>query len=183
MPKDRFTALTRLDHNRALFQLAHRAGVHVSQVRRMSIWGNHSSTQYPDAYHAVVAGRSGAELAADASWLLDEFIPRVAERGAEIIEARGVSSQISAAQAAIGHVHDWFAGTPAGDWTSAGLWATGEHYGVPQGIVCSFPVTSDGTGWTVVEGLAHGPLAQSLIRASVAELVEERESVRALGLI
>jgi malate dehydrogenase len=182
VPKDRFTAMTRLDHNRAVAQLARHAGVHQSQVRRMSIWGNHSASQYPDVFHAQVGDAPGAQFASDTAWLEDEFIPTVAKRGAAIIEARGASSQASAADAAIGHVRDWFRGTRAGDWTSAGVWSTG-HYGVPDGLICSFPVTSDGSGWTVVEGLEHGEFSQSRIDASVRERVEEREAVRALGLI
>jgi len=148
----------------------------------MSIWGNHSATQYPDVFHAVVAGRPGAELAADTHWLADEFIPAVAQRGAAIIEVRGASSQASAADAVIDHVRDWFGGTPEGDWTSAGVWSSG-HYGVPDGLMCSFPVTSDGKGWTVVDGLELNEFARARLDASVAELVEEREAVRALGLV
>ncbi|GAB2452938.1 malate dehydrogenase [Xylanimonas ulmi] len=182
VPKERFSAMTRLDHNRAMAQLARHVGVRSSQVRRMSIWGNHSGTQYPDVFHTVVDGRPGAELAGDTQWLTDEFIPTVAQRGAAIIEARGASSQASAADAAISHVRDWFRGTPDGDWTSAGVWSTG-HYGVPDGLMCSFPVTSDGKGWTVVDDLEHGEFSRGRIDASIAELVEEREAVRALGLI
>ena len=182
VPKERFSAMTRLDHNRAIAQLARHVGVHQSRVRRMSIWGNHSGTQYPDVFHAQVGDVTGAELARDTDWLEHEFIPTVANRGAAIIEARGASSQASAADAAIDHVRDWFNGTPEGDWTSAAVWSTG-HYGVPDGLMCSFPVTSDGKGWTVVDGLDHGPFSQARIDASIAELVEEREAVRALGLI
>ena len=182
VPKDRFSAMTRLDHNRAIAQLAKHAGVHQSQVHRMAIWGNHSGTQYPDVFHTVVAGRSGAELAADTDWLANDFIPAVAQRGAAIIEVRGASSQASAADAAIDHVRDWFKGTPEGEWTSAAVWSTG-HYGVPDGLMCSFPVTSDGKGWTVVEGIEHGEFSQARIDTSIAELIEEREAVRALGLI
>ncbi len=182
VPKDRFNAMTRLDHNRAIAQLARHAGVHQSQVRRMSIWGNHSSTQYPDVFHAQAGDVAGSELAQDTEWLENDFIPTVATRGAAIIEARGASSQASAADAAIDHVRDWCLGTPEGDWVSAGVWSTG-HYGVPDGLICSFPVTSDGKGWTVVEGLEHTEFSQARIDASVAELLEEREAVRALGLI
>jgi malate dehydrogenase len=182
VPKDRFSAMTRLDHNRAIAQLARHVGVHQSQVRRMSIWGNHSGTQYPDVFHAQVGDVAGSDLARDSAWLENEFIPQVANRGAAIIEARGASSQASAADAAIDHVRDWFGGTPDGDWVSAAVWSTG-HYGVPDGLMCSFPVTSDGKGWTVVDGLEHGPFSQARIDASIAELVEEREAVRSLGLI
>ncbi|MCA5892550.1 malate dehydrogenase [Isoptericola sp. NEAU-Y5] len=182
VPKDRFTAMTRLDHNRALSQVAHRADVAVRDVRRLTIWGNHSASQYPDLFHAEVAGRPGAELAADTAWLTDDFIPTVAKRGAAIIDARGASSAASAANAAIDHVHDWVRGTPDGDWTSAGLWSTGQ-YGVPEGIVSSFPVTSSGGAWQVVEGLELDDLSRARIDASVAELVEERQAVASLGLI
>jgi malate dehydrogenase len=182
VPKDRFTAMTRLDHNRALSQLAHHAGVHVSDVRKVAIWGNHSATQYPDVFHAEVAGRPGVELAADRQWLEQEFIPTVARRGAAIIEARGASSQASAANAALQHVRDWVHGTPEGDWTSAALWTTGQ-YGLPEGLVCSFPVTASDGAWRVVEGLELDELSRERIDRSVAELVEERDAVRALGLL
>ncbi|PZR54959.1 malate dehydrogenase [Xylanimonas oleitrophica] len=182
VPRSRFTAMTRLDHNRALSQVARRAGVPVAQVRRLSIWGNHSASQYPDLFHAQVGDRPGSDLAADRGWLTDDFIPTVAKRGAAIIEARGASSQASAANAAIDHVRDWYAGTPEGDWTSAGIWSTGE-YGVPEGLISSFPVTSDGRDWSVVEGLEIDPFSRERIDASVAELLEEREAVRALGLV
>ncbi|GII98587.1 malate dehydrogenase (NAD) [Sediminihabitans luteus] len=182
VPKDRFTAMTRLDHNRALSQLSARADVPVSAIRRVTIWGNHSASQYPDIFHADVAGRPGAELAADESWLLEDFVPTVAKRGAAIIAARGASSAASAASGAIDHVRDWVLGTPAGDWTSAGIWSDGS-YGVPEGLVSSFPVTSAGDGWQIVQGLEHGELSRARIDASVAELVEERDAVRALGLI
>ncbi len=182
VPKERFTAMTRLDHNRALSQVAAKAEVPVSEVRRLTIWGNHSASQYPDLFHAEVGGRPGAELAADTTWLTDDFIPTVAKRGAAIIEARGASSAASAANAAIDHVRDWVLGTPEGDWTSAGLWSTGQ-YGVPEGLVSSFPVTSSGGGWQVVEGLEIDDFSRARIDASVAELAEEREAVRALGLV
>ncbi|MCK9792460.1 malate dehydrogenase [Isoptericola sp. 4D.3] len=183
VPKDRFTAMTRLDHNRALSQLAKKADVPVSQVRRVTIWGNHSASQYPDVFHADVAGTPGATYAReDELWLTDDFVPTVAKRGAAIIDARGASSAASAANAAIDHVRDWVLGTPEGDWTSAGLWSTGQ-YGVPEGLVSSFPVTSSGGAWQVVEGLDVDEFSRARIEASVAELVEERDAVRALGLI
>lgn len=182
VPKDRFTAMTRLDHNRALSQLAHHAGAHVADVRKVAIWGNHSATQYPDVFHAEVAGRPGAELAADRQWLEQDFIPTVAQRGAAIIEARGASSQASAANAALQHVRDWLHGTPEGDWTSAALWSTGQ-YGLPEGLVCSFPVTASDGAWHVVEGLEVDDFSRERIDRSVAELGEEREAVRALGLL
>ncbi|MDF2848300.1 MAG: malate dehydrogenase [Oerskovia sp.] len=182
VPKDRFTAMTRLDHNRALTQVAKRAGVPVSEVRKVSIWGNHSATQYPDIFHADVAGRPGAELAADSAWLTGEFIPTVAKRGAAIIDARGASSAASAANAAIDHVHDWVNGTPEGDWTSAGIVSDGS-YGVPEGLMASFPVVSRGGRWEIVQGLEISQFSRERIDASVAELVEERDAVRGLGLI
>lgn len=182
VPKDRFTAMTRLDHNRALSQVAKKAGVPVADVRRLTIWGNHSASQYPDVFHADVAGSPGGTLTADTAWLADDFIPTVAKRGAAIIDARGASSAASAANAAIDHVRDWTHGTPDGDWTSAGLWSTGQ-YGVPEGLVSSFPVTSGGGAWSVVEGLEIDDFSRARIDASVAELVEEREAVRALGLV
>lgn len=182
VPKDRFTAMTRLDHNRALTQVAKRAGVPVAEVRKVSIWGNHSATQYPDIFHADVAGRPGAELAADSAWLTGEFIPTVAKRGAAIIEARGASSAASAANAAIDHVFDWVNGTPEGDWTSAGIVSDGS-YGVPEGLMASFPVVSRGGTWEIVQGLEISDFSRERIDASVAELVEERDAVRGLGLI
>lgn len=182
VPKDRFTAMTRLDHNRALTQVAKRAGVPVSEVRKVSIWGNHSATQYPDIFHADVAGRPGAELAADSAWLTGEFIPTVAKRGAAIIEARGASSAASAANAAIDHVFDWVNGTPEGDWTSAGIVSDGS-YGVPEGLMASFPVVSRGGRWEIVQGLEISDFSRERIDASVAELIEERDAVRSLGLI
>ncbi|MFF2622706.1 malate dehydrogenase [Oerskovia jenensis] len=182
VPKDRFTAMTRLDHNRALTQVAKRAGVPVSEVRKVSIWGNHSATQYPDIFHADVAGRPGAELAADSTWLTGEFIPTVAKRGAAIIDARGASSAASAANAAIDHVFDWVNGTPEGDWTSAGIVSDGS-YGVPEGLMASFPVVSRGGAWEIVQGLEISDFSRERIDASVAELVEERDAVRGLGLI
>lgn len=181
VPANRFTAMTRLDHNRAVSQLAAKAGVPVDQVSRLTIWGNHSATQYPDVFHATVAGRPAAELVSE-QWLADEFIPQVAQRGAAIIAARGASSAASAANAAIAHVHDWVLGTASSDWTSAGVVSDGA-YGVPPGLVCSFPVTSAGGSWHVVEGLELGAFSKPRVNASVAELVEERDAVRALGLI
>src|SRR5918997_2347713 len=182
VPNERFNAMTRLDHNRALSQVAAKAGVPVTEIRRLTIWGNHSASQYPDLFHAEVGGRPGAELAADRDWLTDDFIPTVAKRGAAIIDARGASSAASAARAAIHHVHDWVLGTREGDWTSAALWSTGE-YGVPEGLVSSFPVTSSGGRWHVVDGLDVDEFSRARIDASVAELAEEREAVRQLGLV
>ncbi|GIJ46990.1 malate dehydrogenase [Virgisporangium aliadipatigenens] len=181
VPADRFTAMTRLDHNRALAQLAGKLGVSVSALKKVTIWGNHSATQYPDVSHALVEGRSVAE-AVDRGWLVDEFIPRVAKRGAEIIEVRGASSAASAASAAIDHVYDWVNGTPEGDWTSAAIVSDGS-YGVPAGLVSSFPVTSAGGKWEIVQGLEVDEFSRGRIDASVAELTEERDAVQRLGLI
>ena len=182
VPSSRFSAMTRLDHNRALTQVAKRAGVAVDDVRRLTIWGNHSATQYPDIFHAEIAGAPATSLTSDESWLVDDFIPVVATRGAAIIEARGASSAASAANAALDHVPDWVTGTRDGDWTSAGIVSDGS-YGVPEGLVSSFPVVSDGDSWEIVQGLEIGEFSRARIDASVAELVEERDAVRALGLI
>ncbi|WP_180819446.1 malate dehydrogenase [Gordonia terrae] len=177
VPADRFTALTRLDHNRAIAQLARRAGVGVGEISRVTVWGNHSATQYPDIFHARVGSRSGADIAADRDWLVDDFIPTVARRGTAIIEARGSSSAASAANATIDHVHDWVLGTRPGDWTSVALPSPGV-YGVPEGLVCSFPVRSVDGRWQIVEGLDINDFSRARIDASVAELQSEREAVR-----
>jgi malate dehydrogenase len=182
VPAVRFTAMTRLDHNRAHIQLAKKAGVPLADVQRIAIWGNHSATQYPDITHATIAGRPARDVVADPRWVDGVFIPTVAQRGAAIIEARGQSSAASAANAALDHVHSWVNGTPAGDWTSAGIMSDGS-YGVPEGLISSFPVTSVGGEWHIVQGLEIDEPSRARIDASVAELVEEREAVRALGLI
>jgi malate dehydrogenase len=182
VPAERFTAMTRLDHNRAVAQLARKLSVPVSEISKVTIWGNHSATQYPDLYHASVSGRNAAEAVNDQQWLADEFIPRVAKRGAEIIEVRGASSAASAASAAIDHVYDWVNGTPAGDWTSAAIVSDGS-YGVPAGLISSFPVTSSGGRWEIVQGLEIDDFSRARIDASVAELEEERAAVERLGLI
>nr|WP_308468978.1 malate dehydrogenase [Glaciibacter superstes] len=180
VPADRFTAMTRLDHNRAIAQLATKLGVHVGELERVAIWGNHSASQYPDVSHALVDGRPVTELVGEA-WLADEFIPRVAKRGAEIIQVRGSSSAASAASAAIDHVFDWVNGTGE-RWTSAGVVSDGS-YGVPEGLVSSFPLRGIDGGWQIVPGLDIDTFSQERINASVAELIEEREAVQALGLI
>lgn len=183
IPPERFTALTRLDHNRALAQLAAKAGAPLAEVSRVSIWGNHSSTQYPDIFHARIGQLSGARLAEDRAWLTEEFIPTVAKRGAAIIEARGVSSAGSAASAAIDHIRDWALGHEWGEnWTSVALPSPGA-YGVPEGLVSSFPARSVGGEWRIVEGLELSSFSRARIDASVAELVAERDAVRALGLV
>ncbi len=182
VPAARFTAMTRLDHNRALTQLAQKSGASVADIERLTIWGNHSATQYPDIFHASISGRPAAEVIADQAWLEDTFIPTVAKRGAQIIEARGASSAASAANAAIDHVYSWVNGTPEGDWTSAGVVSDGS-YGVPEGLISSFPVTSDGGEWQIVQGLDIDEFSRARIDASVAELAEEREAVKGLGLV
>jgi malate dehydrogenase len=182
IPDERFTAMTRLDHNRAVAQLAAKTGATVNDVARMTIWGNHSATQYPDLFHAEVQGKNAAELIADQPWLEGEFIPKVQQRGAAIIEARGLSSAASAANAAIDHVRTWVNGTPEGDWTSMAVPSDGS-YGVPEGLISSFPVTTRGGAWSIVGGLEHNDFGRSRIDATVAELIEERDTVAELGLI
>ncbi|MGE5635463.1 MAG: malate dehydrogenase [Nocardioidaceae bacterium] len=183
VPRERFTAMTRLDHNRALTQLAHKAGVPVSDVTNMTIWGNHSVTQYPDVFNAKVSGKDAWEaVGEDRDWLEDDFIPTVQKRGAAVIEARGASSAASAANAAIGHVRDWVLGTPADDWVSMSIPSSG-LYGVAEGIISSFPCTCSGGEYRVVEGLDVGDLSRARIEATVNELLEEREAVEQLGLL
>ena len=182
IPGSRFTAMTRLDHNRALSQLAKKTGRPVGDITHLTIWGNHSATQYPDWSQATIGGAPAAQVVGDDTWLTDTFIPTVAKRGAAIIEARGASSAASAANAAVDHVHDWVNGTPEGDWVSAAIMSDGS-YGVPEGLISSFPVTSNGGEWEIVQGLEVSDFSHSRIDASVAELVEERDAVRELGLI
>jgi malate dehydrogenase len=181
VPDDRFTAMTRLDHNRAISQVAKKLGVAVTDVDRMTIWGNHSATQYPDLFHCTVGGTTVAEQV-EASWIADTFIPAVQQRGAAIIEARGLSSAASAANAAIDHVHTWMTSTPEGGWTSMAICSDGS-YGVPEGLISSFPVTTSAGTYEIVPGLEHGTFSQERIDATVAELGEERDTVRELGLI
>ena len=182
VPRERFTAMMRLDHNRALTQVAQKTGVDVSDVKNMSIWGNHSATQYPDVVHAKVAGKSAWEMIADESWVADTFIPTVQKRGAAIIEARGASSAASAANAAIDHLHDWVLGTPEGDWVSMGVAVDGQ-YGIEKGIICGLPCVAKNGEWSVVEGLELDAFSKPRIDASVAELREEYDAVKELGLI
>ena len=183
IPQERFTAMTRLDHNRAIAQLAKKAGSSVNDITKMTIWGNHSATQYPDVFHAEVAGKDGFEAAgSDQSWLEGDFIPTVQKRGAAIIDARGSSSAASAANAAIDHVHDWVLGTPEGDWVSMAVPSDGS-YGVPEGIISSFPCTTSGGEWSIVQGLDIDDFSRSRIDASAQELVEEMETVKGQGLI
>jgi len=179
----RFTAMTRLDHNRALAQLAARAGVHSTAVTRMTIWGNHSATQYPDVFHAQVDGKPAFDaIGNDQGWLEDDFIPTVQQRGAAIIKARGLSSAASAANAAVDHVRSWVQGTPDGDWVSMGIVSDGS-YGVPEGLMSSFPVTCKGGAYEIVPGLDIDEFSRTRIDTSVQELADERDAVRDLGLI
>ena len=182
VPPERFTAMTRLDHNRAIAQLANKLGVGVDAVTNMTVWGNHSTTQYPDLVHAKVNGRSAWDEVDDEAWVADEFIPRVAKRGAEIIENRGASSAASAANAAIDHVRDWTLGTQSGDWVSMSIPSDGS-YGVEEGLISGFPCTCSGGQWQIVEGLDIDEFSRERIDASVAELKEERDAVSELGLI
>ena len=182
IPRERFTAMTRLDHNRAIAQLANKLQVPVAEITNMTIWGNHSATQYPDIFHAKVGGASAAEKVDDQAWVEDEFIPVVQKRGAAIIEARGASSAASAANAAIDHVHDWTHGTPEGDWVSMAIPSDGS-YGVQEGIISSFPCTTSDGRYEIVQGLELDDFSRARIDATVAELVEERDAVSELGLI
>jgi malate dehydrogenase len=178
----RFTAMTRLDHNRAVSQIAAKLGAPVTEVKKMTIWGNHSTTQYPDLFHAEVGGRNAYEAVGDHDWVADTFIPTVAKRGAAIIEARGASSAASAANAAVDHIRSWALGTAEGDWVSMGIPSDGS-YGVPEGIISSFPVTCRTGEYSIVQGLDIDEFSRARIDASAAELVEERDAVAELGLI
>lgn len=182
IPRERFTAMMRLDHNRALTQLAQKTGTTVTDVRKVTVWGNHSASQYPDITHATVKGQPAMAVVDDPAWVADVFIPTVAKRGAAIIDARGASSAASAANAAIDHVHDWVLGTPEGDWVSAGVPSDGS-YGIPEGIISGFPCVSRNGAWEIVQGLEIDDFSRTRIDASVAELQEEREAVAALGLL
>jgi malate dehydrogenase len=177
-----FHAMTRLDHNRAVSQLAAKAGVHNTEITKMTIWGNHSATQYPDIFHAEVDGRNAAEVVNDQSWLTNDFIPTVQKRGAAIIAARGASSAASAANAAIDHMHAWVLGTPEGNWTSMAVPSDGS-YDVPEGVVSSFPVTCQGGDYQIVAGLEIDEFSRARIDASIAELKAERDAVVAQGLV
>lgn len=182
IPTERFSALTRLDHNRAKAQLATKAGVRTTDIQRMTIWGNHSATQYPDIFHATINGKPAAEVVDDQAWLENDFIPTVAQRGAAIIEARGSSSAASAATATMDHTRTWLQGTAEGDWTSMAVCSDGS-YGVPEGLISSFPVTTKNGTWEIVQGLEIDEFSRGRIDASVAELAEERDTVREKGLI
>jgi malate dehydrogenase len=182
VPSERFSAMMRLDHNRAIAQLSARTGVPFDLIRKMTVWGNHSPTQYPDLTHAEVEGHNAWDVVGDETWIAEEFIPTVAKRGAGIIEARGASSAASAANAAIDHVRDWMLGTPEDDWVSMAVASDGS-YDVDEGVVSGFPVTCSGGDWKIVEGLELDPFSRDRIDASVAELKDERDAVRDLGLI
>jgi malate dehydrogenase len=182
VPRERFTAMMRLDHNRAVGQLANRLGKRVSDVTNMTVWGNHSTTQYPDLVNARVSGESAWDAVDDEAWIADEFIPRVAKRGAAIIEARGASSAASAANAAIDHVRDWVLGTPEDDWVSMGV-PTDGSYGIDEGIVAGLPCRCSGGEWSVAEGAEIPGFSRERIDASAAELREERDAVAKLGLV
>ncbi|OBK75489.1 malate dehydrogenase [Mycobacterium sp. 1274761.0] len=182
IPKERFSALTRLDHNRAISQLARKTGAKVTDIKKMTIWGNHSATQYPDLFHAEVGGRNAAEVVNDQDWIENDFIPTVAKRGAAIIDARGASSAASAASATTDAARDWLLGSPEGDWVSMAVISDGS-YGVPEGIISSFPVTTKDGNWSIVGGLEIDDFSRSRIDKTTAELVDERKAVTDLGLI
>lgn len=182
VPAERFNAMMRLDHNRALAQLALKTGVPVRDIDNVIIWGNHSAKQYPDIAHAVVDGKRAVDIVKDDAWVRDSFVPLVAKRGAAVIEARGLSSAASAANAAMEHVNDWVNGTADGIWTSVAMPSDGS-YGVPEGLVCGFPAVSKNGSWEIVQGLEIDAYAREKIDVSVAELVEERDAVTELGLL
>jgi malate dehydrogenase len=182
IPRERFSALTRLDHNRALSQLAAKTGSTVRDIKKLTIWGNHSATQYPDIFHAEIGGKNAAEVVNDQAWIENDFIPTVAKRGAAIIEARGSSSAASAASATIDAARDWLHGSPEGDWVSMAVVSDGS-YGVPEGLVYSYPVTTSGGDWSIVQGLEIDEFSRGRMDATAAELSEERDAVKDLGLI
>ena len=182
IPSERFSALTRLDHNRAISQLAAKTGAAVTDIKKMTIWGNHSATQYPDIFHAEIGGKNAAEAVDDQAWIEDYFIPTVAKRGAAIIDARGASSAASAASATCDAARNWLNGSAESDWVSMAVLSDGS-YGVPEGLVSSFPVTTSGGSWEIVQGLEIDDFSRARIDASTAELAEERDAVTELGLI
>jgi len=182
VPAERFNALTRLDHNRAIAQLAAKTGASVTDITHMTIWGNHSATQYPDLFNTLLRGQNAAELINDQGWLESTFLPTVQKRGAAVIEARGASSAASAANATIGHMRDWVLGTAEGDWVSMSVPSDGS-YEVPEGLISSFPCTTSGGTYQIVPGLQINSFSRDKIDNSVTELIEERDAVRALGLI
>ena len=182
IPDGQFTAMTRLDHNRALAQLSAKAGVTVNDISKMTIWGNHSATQYPDIFHAEIDGKSAAAVVDDQAWLEGDFIPTVQKRGAAIIEARGASSAASAASAAVDHMRDWALGTPDGTWVSMAVPSDGS-YGTPEGIISSFPCTCSGGEYSIVQGLDIDEFSQGRMDTTWAELVDEQETVAGMGLL
>ena len=182
IPRERFTAMMRLDHNRAIAQVAAKTGAAISEVTNMTIWGNHSATQYPDVFHAKVKGGSAAEAVNDGAWIENDFIPTVQKRGAAVIEARGASSAASAANAAVDHVRDWVMGTSDGDWVSMGIPSDGS-YGVEEGVIFGYPVTCSGGSYEIVQGLDLNEFSQSRLDVTVNELKDERETVKQLDLI
>jgi malate dehydrogenase len=182
IPKERFSALTRLDHNRAISQLAHKTGAKVTDIKKITIWGNHSATQYPDIFHAEIGGKNAAEVVNDQNWIENDFIPTVAKRGAAIIDARGASSAASAASATVDAARSWLLGSPDGDWVSMAVYSDGS-YGVPEGIVSSFPVTTKDGNWSIVQGLEIDDFSRGRIDKTTAELVDERAAVTELKLI
>jgi malate dehydrogenase len=182
IPHERFSALTRLDHNRAISQLAHKTGADVSDIKKITIWGNHSATQYPDIFHAEIKGKNAAEVVNDQSWIENDFIPTVAKRGAAIIDARGASSAASAASATVDAARDWLLGSPKDNWVSMAVVSDGS-YGVPEGLISSFPVTTEDGNWKIVTGLDIDDFSRGRIDKSTAELADEREAVTGLGLV
>ena len=182
IPNERFSALTRLDHNRAISQLAAKTGAKVTDITKMTIWGNHSASQYPDLFHAEVGGRNAAEVGNDQAWIENDFIPTGATRGAAIVAAGGASSAASAASATVDAARSWLLGTPDNDWVSMAVVSDGS-YGVPEGLISSFPVTTQNGDWSIVQGLEIDDFSRGRIDASTAELAEEREAVTGLGLI
>ena len=182
IPQERFSALTRLDHNRAISQLARKTGAKVTDIKKMTIWGNHSATQYPDVFHAEVGGKNAAEVVDDQDWIENDFIPTVAKRGAAIIDARGASSAASAASATVDAARSWLLGSPKDDWVSMAVVSDGS-YDVPEGLISSFPVTTKDGNWSIVSGLEIDDFSRSRIDKSTAELADERKAVKELGLI
>jgi malate dehydrogenase len=182
IPAERFTSMMRLDHNRAVAQLAAKAGVTVREVTNMTVWGNHSPTQYPDVFNAKVKGQNAAEAVNDQDWLENDFLPTVQKRGAAVIDARGASSAASAANAAVDHVRDWVLGTPTGDWVSMGIPSDGS-YGVEEGLISGFPVTCANGSYEIVQGLELNGFSQSRIEATVKELADERATIKQLELV
>jgi malate dehydrogenase len=182
IPAERFTSMMRLDHNRAIAQLAAKAGVRVSEVTNMTVWGNHSPTQYPDIFNAKVKGKNAAEVVDDQDWLENDFLPTVQKRGAAVIDARGASSAASAANAAVDHVRDWVLGTADGDWVSMGIPSDGS-YGVEEGLISGFPVTCSNGSYEIVQGLDLNDFSRSRLEATVKELSEERSTIKRLELV